>query len=282
MEDEIISDDANLRLTMRHIPLGVVGAICPWNFPLIIPMNKVGPALLTGSCIIIKPSPFTPYGVLKLVEIMQKFLPPGVLQAVNGDASMGPMMTEHPGIDNISFTGSSATGKRVMASAAKTLKRVTLELGGNSAAIICPDVDPVKIAPKVALGAFYNSGQLCVASKRLYVHKDIYQDMLKALSDVVTGWKTGPSTEDGIMLGPVQNEMQYRIVKEYFEDCASNGYEFAVPGSIEKTDGFVIQPAIVKNPPDSARIVKEEQFGKFPYSCVRGRLTHVNQAQSSQ
>lgn len=182
---------------------------------------------------------------------------------------MGPMITEHPGIAKISFTGSSATGKRVMASSAKTLKRVTLELGGNSAAIICADVDVNKVAFNVALGAFYNSGQLCVASKRLYVHKDIYQDMLKALTDLVQSWKTGGTHEEGIMLGPVQNDMQHKIVKDFFEDCASNGYDFALPGSHgHGGDGFVIQPAIVNNPPDTARIVREEQFGKSNPSLV--------------
>ncbi|RDL36030.1 ALDH-like protein [Venustampulla echinocandica] len=259
--DEVLEDDENLRLTMRHTPIGIVGAICPWNFPLAIAMNKIAPALLTGSCIIVKPSPFTPYSVLKFAEIAQAFLPPGVLQAMNGDAKLGPLMTEHPDIAKISFTGSSATGKRVMASAAKTLKRVTLELGGNSASIICPDVDVNKIAPKVALGAFYNSGQLCIASKRLYVHKDIYQDMMKALIEVVKGWKVGPTSEEGLMLGPVQNEMQHNIVKGFFEDCATNGYEFALPGEVGKSDGFVIQPAILDNPPDESKIVREEQFG---------------------
>ncbi|CAG8975805.1 hypothetical protein HYALB_00008246 [Hymenoscyphus albidus] len=259
--DEVTSDDKDVKIIHRWAPLGVVGAICPWNFPLAISMNKIGPALLTGSCIIMKPSPFTPYSILKFTEIAQRFLPPGVLQALNGDDKMGPMMTEHPGIAKISFTGSSPTGKRVMASCAKTLKRVTLELGGNSAAIICPDVDVNKVAFSVALGAFFNSGQLCVASKRLYVHEDIYDDMLKALTNVVKSWKTGGTHEEGVMLGPVQNYLQHKIVKDFFEDCASNGYEFALPGSVDEGKGFVIQPAIVNNPPDSARIVREEQFG---------------------
>ncbi|EHK97551.1 putative Betaine aldehyde dehydrogenase, chloroplastic [Glarea lozoyensis 74030] len=190
-----------------------------------------------------------------------KFLPPGVLQALNGDDKLGPLMTEHPGINMITFTGSTPTGKRVMASCAKTLKRVTLELGGNSAAIICPDVDVNKVAPKVALAAFFNSGQICVASKRLYVHKDIYADMLAAVKKVVEGWKTAPAVEEGTMLGPVQNKMQHAIVKDFFEDCASQGYDFALQGEVGKGEGFVVQPAIIDNPPDDSRIVREEQFG---------------------
>jgi len=224
-------------------------------------MQKIVPGLLTGNTVIVKPSPFTPYSALKFVEMSQKFLPPGVLQALNGDDRLGPMMTEHPGIEKISFTGSIATGKRIMMSSAKTLKRVTLELGGNSACIVCPDVDVNKVAPLVALGAFFNSGQLCVASKRLYVHTDIYKEFQEALLNVVKSWKVGPAGEPGMMLGPVQNEMQYNIVKGFFEDCAVNGYQFALGGEIGDAGGFSVQPAIVDNPPHSSRIVSEEPFG---------------------
>ncbi|KAH6677727.1 aldehyde dehydrogenase [Halenospora varia] len=283
--EETVEDDPEKLVVMRHVPKGVVGAILPWNFPLIIAINKIGPALLTGNCIIVKPSPFTPYSILKLAEILQQFLPPGVLQAMNGDDTMGPMMCEHLGIQKITFTGSSATGKKVMASSARTLKDVTLELGGNSASIICPDVDVSKIASQVALGAFYNSGQLCVASKRLYVHQDIYQDFKKALVEAVKSWKTGPTSEEGIMLGPVQNKMQHQIVKEFFEDCASSGYDFALEGGkIGEGNGFVIQPAIIDNPPDSARIVREEQFGPIvpmlTWSSESDLIARVNDTQT--
>ena len=248
---------------MKHIPLGIIAAICPWNFPLAIAACRIGPALLTGSCIIVKPSPFTPYSIFKLVEIAQPFLPPGVLQALNGNDTLGPLITEHHGIHKISFTGSAVAGKKVMASAARTLKSVTLELGGNSATVVCPDVDVVKVAPNVAVGAFFNSGQLCLATKRLYVHKDIYKELLAEIVKAVKRWKTGPVTEDAnCMLGPVQNATQHSIVKGFFEDCAKNGYEFALPGEVEKGDGFVILPAIVDNPPDSAKVVREEQFGR--------------------
>ena len=156
-----------------------------------------------------------------------------------------------------------------MMSAAKTLKRVTLELGGNSACIVCSDVDVNKVAPLVALGSFFNSGQLCVASKRLYVHTDIYKEMLVALTNVVKGWKVGPSHEVGTMLGPVQNEMQYNIVKGFFEDCAVNGYDFALGGEMGDAGGFSVQPAIIDNPPHSSKIVAEEPFGKLYDSGVR-------------
>ncbi|KAG4417413.1 hypothetical protein IFR04_009482 [Cadophora malorum] len=278
--DEVLQEDADLKLTMRYVPLGVSGAICPWNFPLVLAMGKIAAALLTGNCMIVKPSPFTPYSTLKFIEMSQQFLPPGVLQGLNGDDKLGPWMTEHPGIEKISFTGSTATGKRVLMSSAKTLKRVTLELGGNSACIVCPDVDIQKVAPLVALGAFYNSSQICVASKRLYVHKDIYDEMQKALVGVIQSWKVGPTSESGLMLGPVQNEMQYKIVKTFFEDCAVNGYDFAMGGKMGDGSGFVIQPAIVDNPPHDSKIVKEEPFGPIvpmmPWSDEEELLTRVN------
>ena len=259
-----MQDDENMKLTVRYVPLGVVGAICPWNFPLVLGMGKIAAALITGNTIIVKPSPFSPYSILKFIELVQNVFPPGVLQALNGDDKLGPQICLHPGIDKISFTGSIATGKKVMQAASSTLKRVTLELGGNSASIVCPDVDVKAVAPQVAIGSFFNSGQLCAASKRLFVHKDIYDEFLQALTETVKSWKVGPASVPGTMLGPVQNEMQYNVVKKIFDDTISNGYKFALGGKIPDTDkDFVIQPAIIDSPPDDSIIVKEEPFGKL-------------------
>lgn len=155
------TEDDEKILTTRYMPLGVVGAICPWNFPLVLSMGKVIPAILTGCCIIVKPSPFTPYTALKAFELAQECFPPGVIQVLGGDDKLGPMMTAHSGIAKISFTGSIATGKRIMEACSKTLKRVTLELGGNDASIVLPDVDIEKVAPQLVMGAFQNSGQVC-------------------------------------------------------------------------------------------------------------------------
>lgn len=148
-----IEETEERKIIQRYTPLGVCGAIVPWNFPVLLAIGKIAPALYTGNTIIVKPSPFTPYCDLKLVELATQFFPPGVVQVLSGDDSLGPMMTEHPGIDKISFTGSIATGKRVMASCAKTLKRVTLELGGNDPCILCEDVDIDAIIPKVRFQA---------------------------------------------------------------------------------------------------------------------------------
>jgi acyl-CoA reductase-like NAD-dependent aldehyde dehydrogenase len=249
-------------MTLNFIPMGVVGAITPWNFPLVLSVAKVGAALITGNCVIVKPSPFTPYTILKFAEIAQQVLPAGVLQALQGDEKIGPLMTEHPGIAKISFTESSAIGKKIMAAASKTLKSVTLELARNSASVICPDVDVESVAAQVAVGSFFNSGQFCMASKRIYVHKDIYPQFLKAITAVVQSWKVGPASERDIMLGPVQNEMQYNIVKSFFKDTVDNGYKFAIGGGSEVEDGYIIKPAIIDNPPDNSKIVTEEPFGK--------------------
>lgn len=164
-------EDDDKVMTTRYTPLGVVGAICPWNFPIVLALGKIIPALLTGNTIIVKPSPYTPYTTLKIVEIAQEVFEPGVVQAVGGDDKLGPMLTAHPGIAKISFTGSIATGKKIMAACASTLKRVTLELGGNDASVVCEDVDIKKVAPELAMGAFQNSGQVCVATKRIFIHE---------------------------------------------------------------------------------------------------------------
>lgn len=157
--EERVEDNEKV-ITTRYMPLGVVGAICPWNFPLILSFGKIIPALLTGNTIIVKPSPFTPYTSLKAIELAQEIFPPGVVQVLGGDDKLGPWMTQHPGIAKISFTGSIATGKRIMAACATTLKRVTLELGGNDASVVLPDVDIEKTAPELVMGAFQNSGQV--------------------------------------------------------------------------------------------------------------------------
>jgi len=263
LTEKVIQDDDELRLVLKYEPIGVVGAICPWNFPLVLSVVKICGSLLTGNTIIIKPSPFTPYSVLKFVEWVQPVLPSGVLQALNGDDKLGPWIVAHPGIPKISFTGSTATGKKIMQAGSKYLKKITLELGGNDASVVCPDVDIAKVAPQVALGAFFHSGQVCVASKRIYVHQDIYDEFLKALVSVVQSWKVGGISEEGVMLGPIQNEMQYNIVKGYFEDSIKRGLKFALGGKIAPSDGYVIQPAIIDNPPDDSMVVTGEAFGKF-------------------
>ncbi|PNS21227.1 Aldehyde dehydrogenase [Sphaceloma murrayae] len=280
LPEETVEDDDKVIIT-KYKPLGVVAAICPWNFPLILSMGKVIPALLTGCTIIIKPSPFTPYSALKAVEIAQQIFPPGVVQILGGDDRLGPMFTAHPGIAKISFTGSIATGKKIMAACASTLKRVTLELGGNDASIVLPDVDVEKVAPELVLGAFQNSGQVCVATKRIFIHESIYEKTLTAMAAFAKTLKIGNPDDAGVQLGPVQNEMQFERVKGFFQDVKKNGYKvIAGSADVPDTKGFFFEPTIIDNPPNGSRIIEEEPFGPIvptqPYSDLEEVIARAN------
>ncbi|KAK2623564.1 hypothetical protein QTJ16_007118 [Diplocarpon rosae] len=261
LDEEVIEDTEDRKIANRFTPLGIVAGIVPWNFPTLLATMKIIPAVLTGNVIIIKPSPFTPYSGLKLVELAQRFFPPGVIQSLSGDDDLGPWITSHPGIDKISFTGSTRTGKLVAASAAKTLKRVTLELGGNDAAIICADVDIEKVAPQIATFAFLNSGQICLCIKRIFVHKSIYAPFLRALTRHAKTFQVGDGSAPETFCGPVQNSMQYERVKGFFSDIEKEKWTVALGGKVDKTNGYFINPTIIDNPPDESRIVTEEPFG---------------------
>ncbi len=259
---ETVNEDSDERISItRHLPLGVVGAIAPWNFPMILAMFKVAPALLAGNTMVLKPSPFTPLCTLKFAELANEILPAGVLNVVTGGDNLGPWMTGHAGFDKISFTGSTATGRRVMASAAPTLKRVTLELGGNDPAIVMPDVDVEKIAQQLFWAAFTNNGQICIATKRMYIHKDVYEPLRDAIVAYAKTVKVGDGSEQGTQIGPINNKPQYERVLDLIQDAKDKGYKFLMGG--EKTDvpGYFIPITILDNPPEDARIVQEEQFG---------------------
>jgi acyl-CoA reductase-like NAD-dependent aldehyde dehydrogenase len=259
---DVVTDTPDRRVVTYYSPLGVVGAIVPWNFPVLLAVWKIAPALAAGNTIVVKPSPFTPLCTLKLGELCNDVLPAGVFSVITGGDALGKWMTAHPGIDKIAFTGHTDTGKHVMASAAGTLKRITLELGGNDPAIVLPDVDPKKIAPELFWAAFQNNAQFCNATKRLYVHEDVYDEVLKALVDFTQTQKVGDGADPETALGPIQNEPQYRKVMDYFEDCRRNGYRFAVGGEIDPSArGWFIPVTLVDNPPEDSRIVAEEPFG---------------------
>ncbi|KEQ53530.1 aldehyde dehydrogenase family protein [Sphingobium chlorophenolicum] len=254
-------DSADRYSETRRVPLGVVGAIAPWNFPLSLAMFKVAPALLTGNTMVLKPSPFTPLTTLKFAELVKDILPAGVLNIISGGDALGPWMTSHDGFDKISFTGSTATGRRVMESAAPTLKRVTLELGGNDAAIVMPDVDVEKVASDLFWAAFRNNGQICIATKRMYVHKDVYEPLKEAIAAYAKTVKVGDGSEQGTQIGPINNEGQYRRVLELIQDAKDKGYKFLVGGEKADVPGYFVPVTIIDNPPEDSRIVQEEQFG---------------------
>lgn len=189
--EEVIHDTRESKIITRYTPLGVCVGIVPWNFPVHLAMGKIVSALITGNTFVLKPSPFTPYCGLKIAELGQQFLPPGIFQALSGDDNLGPWLTAHLGVDKIGFTGSTFTGKRVMESTAKTLKRVTLEPGGNDPAIICKSADIKAMAPAVATLAFLNSGQVCICIKRIYVHSSIYDEFRDAMVEYTKTMKVG-------------------------------------------------------------------------------------------
>jgi acyl-CoA reductase-like NAD-dependent aldehyde dehydrogenase len=262
LPDEQVEDSADRRVITRFSPLGVVGGITPWNFPILLAIWKIAPALVTGNCIIIKPSPFTPLCTLKLGEICQDLLPPGVFNVISGGDELGKWMTAHPGIDKIAFTGSTETGKHVMRSAADNLKRLTLELGGNDPAIVLPDVDADSVAPELFWGAFQNNAQFCNSIKRIYIHEDVYDDVRDALVSFAKGIKVGNGAEADTDLGPIQNLPQFEKVNEFFDDCKQNNHTFALGGEVDKNaEGWFIPITLVDNPPEDSRIVVEEPFG---------------------
>ncbi|KAL2068532.1 hypothetical protein VTL71DRAFT_14869 [Oculimacula yallundae] len=261
LPEEVVEDGEGRQTIIRYTPLGVAVGIVAWNFPLFLAISKISPAVLTGNTVIIKPSPFTPYTAIKAVELAQKFFPPGVIQVLTGDETLGPMLTNHPGVNKITFTGSTATGKKIMESASKTLKRVTLELGGNDPAIICKSVDIATVAPTIATLAFVNSGQVCLALKRIYIHSSIYSAFKDAMVAHTKTFKVGEGFEEGVFLGPVQNKMQYDIVQGLFDDVEKHGMNVAVGGKTPDSKGYFINPTIIDNPDESSRIVVEEPFG---------------------
>ncbi|CAE6378636.1 hypothetical protein BN14_10761 [Rhizoctonia solani AG-1 IB] len=263
VSDKIVVDNEQMRITERRVPIGVCAGIAPWNFPVALSMMKVGPALLAGNTMVLKPSPFTPLTTLQFGRDIQAVVPPGVINFLSGDDNLGPWITSHPGIDKVSFTGSSETGKRVMASASTGLKRLTLELGGNDPAIVLPDVNVAKIVPELFWAALINNGQTCVAAKRLYIHEKIYDEFRDELVKFAKTVKTGDGTDPQSQLGPVQNLMQYKKVLTFFDDAKANGYKFATGGDVNAnpTDGLFIPASFVDNPPEDSKIVREEPFG---------------------
>lgn len=248
-------------IVTRHVPLGVVGGIVPWNFPILLAVWKIGPALLTGNTLVIKPSPFTPLATLRLGELIRGLVPPGVLNVVSGGDALGPMMSGHPGIDKISFTGSTATGRKVMASASANLKRLTLELGGNDAAIVLDDADVDTIAKPLFWAAFTNSGQVCVAAKRVFIPDSLYERLSQALIEIAEQVRVGDGSEQGVDIGPVQNRQQFERVKQLIADTHAAGHRFLTGGEVPDGPGYFIPVSLVDNPPDSARAVCEEAFG---------------------
>lgn len=279
---EVIQDNDEGRVELHRKPLGVVGSITPWNWPLMIAIWHIIPAIRAGNTIVCKPSPFAPLATLRMIELMNQVLPKGVVNSVTGGDELGAAMSNHPDIQKIVFTGSIDTGKKVMGSAAETLKRLTLELGGNDAGIVLPDVDPKAIAADLFWGAFINNGQTCAALKRLYVHKDIYEEVCNELVAFAKTVKTGDGFAEDSLLGPVQNPMQFAKVNSLIKASLAAGGKLLLGGAVEDKDTLFIPATLIatSNPDDP--LINEEQFGPalpiIPYSNLDEAIAAANKS----
>jgi acyl-CoA reductase-like NAD-dependent aldehyde dehydrogenase len=277
---DLLVDDDTQRIEVRRKPRGVIGVISPWNFPLILATARFAPALLLGNTVVLKPSPHTPLTTLLLGELLNDVLPPGVLNVVSGTDELGAWMTRHPNINMIAFTGSVSTGKKVAESTAPDLKHAFLELGGNDAAIVLPDVDPKDAAMDIYNQAFGACGQICIAIKRLYVHETIFDDMVAELTKLAAAARLGDGMAQDTEMGPINNLAQLERVIELTEDARSHGAEIVTGGKRLDRPGYFFPPTIITNITSGVRLVDEEQFGPvlpvMSFSSVDDAIAQAN------
>jgi acyl-CoA reductase-like NAD-dependent aldehyde dehydrogenase len=259
--EQVIQDDDRARVVVRRRPVGVVAAIAPWNVPLALAFWKVAPALRAGNTVVLKPSPYTPLSTLRVGEILGSVLPPGVLNVITGENELGELMTNHPVPRKVSFTGSVPVGKKVAVAAAQDLKRVTLELGGNDAAVLLDDVDVDAIAESLFTSAFSNAGQICCAVKRIYVPQRLHDRLADALADLARSIRIGDGTDPETKLGPVAHDPQLQRVDGLVRAAVAAGGRVLAGGRRLDRPGYFYAPAIVTDVDESVELVREEQFG---------------------
>lgn len=257
---EMIEDSEARRIELHRRPLGVVAAIVPWNFPVLTAVNKAGAALITGNTVVVKPAATTPLATLQVAALWRDIVPAGVVNIVTDKNDLGDVLTSHPLVRKVSFTGSTTTGMKVMASGSNTLKRMTLELGGNDSGIVLDDCDPDIVSQQLFDSAFTNNGQVCIALKRLYVHDSQYDAICSKLAEIANAAIVGPGSQQGTQLGPVQNRVQFDKLKTLIEETRTAGTIIA-GGDSPEGPGYFINPTIVRDIPDNARLVTDEQFG---------------------
>jgi acyl-CoA reductase-like NAD-dependent aldehyde dehydrogenase len=280
LPQEVIQDDGSARITVTRKPVGVVASLTPWNWPLLIATWHVMPAVRVGCTLVIKPSPFTPLSTLRLVELMNQVLPPGVVNIVTGSGDVGARLADHAGVQKVVFTGSIATGRKIMASASRSLKRVTLELGGNDAGIVLPGTRIEPLLEKLFWGCFINAGQTCASLKRLYVHESQYEDVVTKLAEYVSKVPVGNGLEAGTLIGPVSNRMQLQKVEDLVQDAKARGARVVTGGKRSSDRGFVYPLTVIADATDEMRVVAEEQFGPvipiIPYRTVEEAIRRAN------
>lgn len=277
---EVVHEDDAYRMETHYRPLGVVAGIAPWNFPLFLLTLKLAAATLTGNTFIAKPAPTTPVTILMVGELAQSIFPPGVVNVLVDVNDLGPALVEHPDVDKISFTGSTATGKKIAQSAALTMKRVSLELGGNDASIVLDDVDVDSVAADLFDAAFLNSGQVCIAVKRIYAHRSVYGPLCDALAKLAKDALVGDGLTDDVRLGPLQNSMQFGKAREFLATAHRDGTVVQGGSVVEDGAGYFVQPTIVRDIDDSSSLVQDEQFAPIlpvvPFDDVDKALDMVN------
>ena len=281
LEPETVVDDGETHAVVSYRPIGVVGAIGPWNWPMMISVWQIAPALRMGNAVVVKPSEYTPLSVLALVSVLNQELPEGLLSVVSGGREVGARLAEHPAVGKIMFTGSTATGKAIIKSSAGTVKRLTLELGGNDAGIVLPDADPKSIAEGLFWGAFINTGQTCAALKRLYVHDDIYEAVCTELAAVAAAMPMGVGLDEVNVLGPLQNRQQFDIVARLVDAARDSGARILLGGNPEADQpGYFYPTTLVADIDNDNPLVAEEQFGPalpiIRYSTVDEAVSMAN------
>jgi len=248
-------------------PLGVVAAIVPWNFPTTLLANKLGPALVTGNTVVAKPAETTPLTTLRIAALFHEAgLPPGVFNVVTGLGPVaGEALVRHPLVRKVAFTGSTPVGKRIMALASDTLKRVTLELGGSDPMIVCDDADLDLAAKAAAVGRFFNCGQACLAVKRLYVFANVYEAFMERFLPRVRRLKLGPGLEEATQMGPLHTERQRSLVEAQLQDALDRGGRILMGGRRPEGEvfrrGFFLEPTVILEPSLESRVAQEEVFG---------------------
>ncbi len=278
---EVIRNDDSQRVELHRRPLGIVAAIIPWNFPVLMAVYKLAPALLAGNTLVIKPSPTTPLATLRLGELLQSVVPAGVINVLADRGDIGPLLSQSTDVAKISFTGSTQTGRQVMASSAHNLKRLTLELGGNDAAIVLDDVNVEQVAEQIFDMAFINSGQVCMSIKRIYVQEGVYDAMCAALAKRVADSVTGDGMDPATQFGPVQNRKQFDDIRNVLSLVPQYGRILA--GGKIRTPGFFIEPTLVCDTDETSPIANEEIFGPvrsiMKFNTIDEAVSRANNSQ---